>query len=187
MVCYILSRIFLPKSFDCKIEFFGTRYKDGIELKAGDIHRIISGQDGTCCLGTYTCEAKNCMGIVASSASILGFDDAIKSTQSSSNPEALQRKNSLSTINEERSSQLYETPAGDITQKSDVSFSFDGKEVSVSLYETPDLTEEEALQIVEIYADQISEHVTEHNVVELPPLRFVKEVLLDELFVLTCK
>lgn len=115
------------------------------------------------------------MGIVASSASILGFDDAVKSTQNSSNPQALQRNHSLSTINEERSSQLYETPAGDITQKSDVSFSFDGKEVSVSLYETPDLTEDEALQIVEMYADQISEHVTEHNVVELPPLRFVKE------------
>ncbi|XP_031634642.1 titin-like [Contarinia nasturtii] len=147
-------------------------YKDGIELKAGDIHRIISGQDGTCCLGTYTCEAKNCMGIVASSASILGFDDAVKSN-SNTNAE-LQRNHSLSTINEERSSQLYETPA-DVTQKSDVSFSFDGKEVSVSLYETPDLTEEEALQIVEMYADQISEHVTEHNIVELPPLRFVKE------------
>jgi hypothetical protein len=49
-------------------------YKDGEELKPGDIHRIISGQDGTCCLGTYTCEARNCMGTVASSASLLGFE-----------------------------------------------------------------------------------------------------------------
>lgn len=49
-------------------------YKDGVELKPGDIHRIISGQDGTCCLGTYTCEANNCMGTVSSSASLLGFD-----------------------------------------------------------------------------------------------------------------
>jgi hypothetical protein len=32
--------------------------------------------------------------------------------------------------------------------------------VSVSLYETPDLTEEEALQVVEMYADQLSEHVS---------------------------
>lgn len=31
-------------------------YKDGKELKPGDIHRITSGQDGTCCLGTYTVE-----------------------------------------------------------------------------------------------------------------------------------
>ncbi|XP_030081341.1 titin isoform X19 [Drosophila hydei] len=153
-------------------------YKDGVELKPGDIHRIISGQDGTCCLGTYTCEARNCMGVVASSASLLGFEDAQR-TQKTEQSEAneLQRNLSLSTIQEERTSQLYETPVGDITidDKGDVSFSFDGKEVSVSLYETPDLTEEEALKIVEMYADQISEHVTEHNIVELPPLRFVKE------------
>ncbi|XP_044317905.1 titin isoform X3 [Drosophila rhopaloa] len=157
-------------------------YKDGVELKPGDIHRIISGQDGTCCLGTYTCEARNCMGVVASSASLLGFEDAQRSQQQQQKSEQsheneLQRNFSLSTIQEERTSQMYETPVGDITidEKGDVSFSFDGKEVSVSLYETPDLTEEEALKIVEMYADQISEHVTEHNIVELPPLRFVKE------------
>ncbi|CAH2103687.1 unnamed protein product [Euphydryas editha] len=153
-------------------------YKDGEELKPGDIHRIISGQDGTCCLGTYTCEAQNCMGIAASSASLLGFEDSIKAkNKTKANEQALQRNLSLSTIHEERTSQMYDTPVGDMTldEKGEISFSFDGKEVSVSLYETPDLTEEEALQIVEMYADQLSENVTEHNVVELPPLRFVKE------------
>lgn len=49
-------------------------FKDGKELKAGDIHKIVSGQDGTCCLGTYTCEAQNCMGSVTSSAALLGFE-----------------------------------------------------------------------------------------------------------------
>lgn len=153
-------------------------YKDGEELKPGDIHRIISGQDGTCCLGTYTCEAQNCMGIAASSASLLGFDDSMKAKKKKAEEQALQRNLSLSTIHEERTSQMYETPVGDVTtldDKGEISFSFDGKEVSVSLYETPDLTEEEALQIVEMYADQLSENITEHNVVELPPLRFVKE------------
>lgn len=167
-------------------------YKDGVELKAGDIHRIISGQDGTCCLGTYTCEARNCMGVVASSANILGYDavGGAKATLdhpltgTTSTVEAaaiaaaaeLQRNFSLSTINEERTSQMYETATcGDMSEKADLSFSFDGKDVSVSLYETPDLTEEEAMQIVQMYADQISEHITEQNIVELPPLRFVKE------------
>ncbi|OAD58520.1 Myosin light chain kinase, smooth muscle [Eufriesea mexicana] len=159
-------------------------YKDGVELKPGDIHRIISGQDGTCCLGTYTCEATNCMGTVSSSASLLGFEDKlpvqkeIKEPQSPNGHE-LARNLSLSTIHEERTSQLYDTPQTDhsvtLDDRGEVSFSFDGKEVSVSLYETPDLTEEEALQIVEMYADQLSEHVTEHNVIELPPMRFVKE------------
>ncbi|XP_047040434.1 titin homolog isoform X8 [Helicoverpa zea] len=153
-------------------------YKDGEELKPGDIHRIISGQDGTCCLGTYTCEAQNCMGIAASSASLLGFEDSMKAKKKKAEEQALQRNLSLSTIHEERTSQMYDTPVGDVTtldDKGEISFSFDGKEVSVSLYETPDLTEEEALQIVEMYADQLSENITEHNVVELPPLRFVKE------------
>lgn len=49
-------------------------YKDDEELKPGDIHRIISGQDGTCSLGTYTCKATNCMGSVSSSASLLGYE-----------------------------------------------------------------------------------------------------------------
>lgn len=52
-------------------------YKDNVELKPGDIHRIISGQDGTCCLGIYTCEAINCMGTVSSSASLLGFEGSL--------------------------------------------------------------------------------------------------------------
>ncbi|XP_018399450.1 PREDICTED: uncharacterized protein LOC108777137, partial [Cyphomyrmex costatus] len=155
-------------------------YKNNVELKPGDIHRIISGQDGTCCLGIYTCEATNCMGTVSSSASLLGFEDKIDAKViQASNGHELARNLSLSTIHEERTSQLYDTPQTDhsvtLDERGEVSFSFDGKEVSVSLYETPDLTEEEALQIVEMYADQLSEHVTEHNVIELPPMRFVKE------------
>ncbi|XP_011705986.1 PREDICTED: titin-like [Wasmannia auropunctata] len=153
-------------------------YKDNVELKPGDTHRIISGQDGTCCLGIYTCEATNCMGTVSSSASLLGFEDRKDAKEIQSSNE-LARNLSLSTIHEERTSQLYDTPQTDhsvtLDERGEVSFSFDGKEVSVSLYETPDLTEEEALQIVEMYADQLSEHVTEHNVIELPPMRFVKE------------
>ena len=76
----------------------------------------------------------------------------------------LAKNTSLSTINEERTSQMYDTPLSEhsITadERGDVSFSFDGKEVSISLYETPDLTEEEALQVVEMYADELSEHVS---------------------------
>ncbi|KAF5279088.1 hypothetical protein FQA39_LY05766 [Lamprigera yunnana] len=152
-------------------------YKDGQELKPGDIHKITSGEDGTCCLGTYTCEARNCMGTVASSASLLGFEDQSKPKREQHLD--LVRQPSLSTIHEERTSQLYDTPQEDVSMvlgdRADISFSFDGKEVSVSLYETPDLTEEEAIQIVEMYADQLSEHISEHSIIELPPLRFTKE------------
>ncbi|KAL3284830.1 hypothetical protein HHI36_018969 [Cryptolaemus montrouzieri] len=151
-------------------------YKDGVELKPGDIHRITSGEGGTCCLGTYTCEARNCMGTVASSASLLGFEE--QKTRAQQQRIELARVPSLSTIHEERTSQLYESAQANQSLTIDdreVSFSFDGKDVSVSLYETPDLTEEEAIQIVEMYADQLSEHISEQNIVDLPSLRFVKE------------
>lgn len=69
----------------------------------------------------------------------------------------LTRHPSLSTILEEHTSQMHDTTMDD---RAEVSFSFDGKEVSVSLYETPDLTEEEALQVVEMYAEELSEHIS---------------------------
>uniref|UniRef100_A0A2S2QNT5 Muscle M-line assembly protein unc-89 n=1 Tax=Sipha flava TaxID=143950 RepID=A0A2S2QNT5_9HEMI len=153
-------------------------FKDGQELNPGDMHKIISGQSGTCCLGTYTCQAHNCMGTVTSSATLLTMED--KSTVKSCASEEylsvgnqLVRNESLSTIPEERTSQMEKSYT--IEEPADVSFSFDGKEVTVSLYETPDLTHDEALQIIEMYADELSEHISEDNVVDLPSLRIVKE------------
>ncbi|XP_046632684.1 titin homolog isoform X7 [Daphnia pulicaria] len=173
-------------------------YKDGVELKPGDIHRIMSGQDGTCCLGTYTCEAHNCMGTSSSSAALLGFEDRLETEQNVSlakeetlldtEPRSymtehprIARNPSLSTIQEERSSQisLYETANAEDTltgeERAEISVSLDGREVSVSLYETPDLTEEEAQQIVELFAEELSERISYKNTTELPPLRFTRE------------
>lgn len=52
-------------------------YKDGKQLKPGEIYKIISGTSGTCCLGTYSCEAINCMATVYSSASVLAYEGYI--------------------------------------------------------------------------------------------------------------
>ena len=59
-------------------------FKDGEELKAGDIHRIMSGADGTCCLGTYTCVATNCVGSASSSAALLGFEGELSNRRQKS-------------------------------------------------------------------------------------------------------
>merc|ERR1712142_95666 len=160
-------------------------FKDGIELQPGDIHRIISGEDGTCCLGTYTCEAFNCMGSESSSAALLGFEDKVKVDGGKNVPESpidIMRNPSLSTIQEERSSQIsiYESVAENMSleeEQADISVSIDGREVSLSLYETPDISEAEAKQIAEIYADEISDHLSAHesNHAELPPLRFTRQ------------
>uniref|UniRef100_A0A182XAB4 Ig-like domain-containing protein n=1 Tax=Anopheles quadriannulatus TaxID=34691 RepID=A0A182XAB4_ANOQN len=158
-------------------------YKDGTELKPGDIHRIITGQDGKCCLGTYTCEAVNCMGSVSSTASLHGYDGL--ADEGPLPPEGaaagpLVKDASLSTIHEERTSQMFDTAASYESAASngrgEISFTFDGKEVSVSLYETPELTNDEALQIVQMFADQLHQNINENeNVTSLPSLRFVKE------------
>ncbi|XP_053679651.1 hemicentin-1-like [Anopheles nili] len=156
-------------------------YKDGTELKPGDIHRIITGQDGKCCLGTYTCEAVNCMGSVSSTASLHGYDGiADEGPLPPEGAAALVKDASLSTIHEERTSQIFDTAASYESAASngrgEISFTFDGKEVSVSLYETPELTNDEALQIVQMFADQLHQNINENeNVTSLPSLRFVKE------------
>lgn len=75
------------------------------------------------------------------------------------------RNPSLSTINEERSSQIsmYESAMSEASglddERADVSVSIDGKEISLSLYDTPDISEAEAKQIAEIYAEEISDHI----------------------------
>ncbi|XP_058119420.1 uncharacterized protein LOC131261405 [Anopheles coustani] len=156
-------------------------YKDGTELKPGDIHRIITGQDGKCCLGTYTCEAVNCMGSVSSTASLHGYDGiADEGPLPPEGAAALVKDASLSTIHEERTSQIFDTAASYESAASngrgEISFTFDGKEVSVSLYETPELTNDEALQIVQMFADQLHQNINENeNVTNMPSLRFVKE------------
>uniref|UniRef100_A0A182STP5 Ig-like domain-containing protein n=1 Tax=Anopheles maculatus TaxID=74869 RepID=A0A182STP5_9DIPT len=156
-------------------------YKDGTELKPGDIHRIITGQDGKCCLGTYTCEAVNCMGSVSSTASLHGYDGiADEGPLPPEGAAPLVKDASLSTIHEERTSQMFDTAASYESAASngreEISFTFDGKEVSISLYETPELTNDEALQIVQMFADQLHQNINENeNVTSMPSLRFVKE------------
>ena len=82
---------------------------------SGDIHRLMSGKDGSCCLGTYTCVANNCMGSVTSSAALLGFEDTHLDMDQQAIAPDLQTPDisdvnnkpfSLSTIQEERTSQM---------------------------------------------------------------------------------
>ena len=77
----------------------------------------------------------------------------------------LAKNPSLSTVNEERSSQIsvYESLVDEVTtteERVEVSISIDGRDVSVSLYETPDISEANAKQIAEMYADEISDRIS---------------------------
>jgi hypothetical protein len=180
-------------------------YKDGVELKAGDIHRLMSGKDGSCCLGTYTCVATNCMGSVTSSAALLGFEDTHEpehaiahDLQTPDISDGNLKPFSLSTIQEERTSQMMSPEAAQVTetlrqqsldnddqisvismgkldQDGELSLSIGNQEVTLSLYQTPDLSEGDAKNICEMFADELAESISESNYVELPPLRFTKE------------
>lgn len=108
------------------------------------------------------------MGEVSSSAALLGFEDKVDKEQKQEKQQNnLTRDPSLSTIMEERTSQMlsvYDTPnvpkSIEEEERGDVSVSIDGKDVSVSLYETPDLTENDARQIIEMFANEYSEYIT---------------------------
>ena len=57
----------------------------------------------------------------------------------------------------------------------DLSISIGNQELTLSLYQTPDLTERDARHVCEMFAEELAESVTESKYVELPPLRFMRE------------
>ena len=56
-----------------------------------------------------------------------------------------------------------------------MSISIGNQEVTLSLYQTPDLSEKDAKNICEMFAEELAESINESKYVELPPLRFTKE------------
>merc|ERR1719308_226060 len=64
---------------------------------------------------------------------------------------------------------------GKVDQEGELSLSIGNQEVTLSLYQTPDLSEGDAKNICEMFADELAESINESNYVELPPLRFTKE------------
>ena len=61
-------------SLECKVVGVPTPvlrwYKDGQEIKAGDVFALTANPDDPTSLGTYTCEAVNCMGKACSSSRV---------------------------------------------------------------------------------------------------------------------
>jgi hypothetical protein len=61
-------------SLECKVVGVPTPvlrwYKDGQEIKAGDVFALTANPDDPTSLGTYTCEAVNCMGKAYSSSRV---------------------------------------------------------------------------------------------------------------------
>lgn len=61
-------------SLECKVVGVPTPhlrwFKDSKEIKAGDIFALTANADDPTSLGTYTCEARNCMGVTYSSSKV---------------------------------------------------------------------------------------------------------------------
>ena len=64
---------------------------------------------------------------------------------------------------------------GKADENGDVSISIGNQEMTLSLYQTPDLSERDARHICEMFAEELAESVNESGYVELPPLRFMRE------------
>ena len=93
--------------------------------------------------------------------------DKVSQHSQQHDPRGIVRNPSLSTINEERSSQISVYESAEISlvgegdeDNAEVSVSIDGKDVSLSLYETPDISEKDAKQIADMYAEEISDHLS---------------------------
>ena len=61
---------------------------------------------------------------------------------------------------------------GKLDADGELSLSIGNQELTLSLYQTPDLSEKDAKNICEMFADELAESVNESNYVELPPLRY---------------
>lgn len=61
-------------SLECKVVGIPTPllrwFKDGLEIRAGDVFALKANPDDPTSLGTYTCEAVNCMGKAYSSSKV---------------------------------------------------------------------------------------------------------------------
>jgi hypothetical protein len=64
---------------------------------------------------------------------------------------------------------------GKADENGDVSISIGNQEMTLSLYQTPDLSERDARHICEMFAEELAESINESGYVELPPLRFMRE------------
>ncbi|TRY61201.1 hypothetical protein TCAL_10078 [Tigriopus californicus] len=134
-------------------------FKDEKELQAGDLHKLVHDKnlkDNTCIFGVYKCVAYNCMGETSSSAKLIGFDN-------DEDPQSCGEK-----IPETK------VPTDDSFEEIDVSSSFGGKSVALSMSDVPDLSSDNAQQIVEMFANELEPQIV-NDFVELPPLRFVRE------------
>ena len=60
---------------------------------------------------------------------------------------------------------------GKLDADGELSLSIGNQEVTLSLYQTPDLSEKDAKNICEMFAEELAESANESNYVELPPLR----------------
>ena len=61
---------------------------------------------------------------------------------------------------------------GKLDADGELSLSIGNQELTLSLYQTPDLSEKDAKNICEMFAEELAESVNESNYVELPPLRY---------------
>lgn len=101
----------------------------------------------------------------------MGKDKVNQSAEQQDQRGGIVRNPSLSTINEERSSQIsiYESAEVSLAEeddKAEISVSIDGKDVSLSLYETPDISEKDAKQIADMYAEEISDHLSSELIIK---------------------
>ena len=133
-----------------------TWFKDGKELRAGDLHQLTSSGSSSaeaCVFGTYKCLAENCMGGAASEATLVGIDDETTEESATAAVEAV--------------AEARHEVVDDLLEDIDVSAAFatanegaNGKSVMLSMADVPDISAHDAKQIVQMFAEELAETIT---------------------------
>ncbi|XP_044017084.1 uncharacterized protein LOC122858328 isoform X2 [Aphidius gifuensis] len=150
-------------NLECKIKGVPSPtlqwFNGNVELQQGVIQKITPTNDNDCSLGTYTCQASNCMGTVKNSILLVGISNIFTREKISKTHE----------ISEEPNTQKKE-----VKDKICIKLSCNNQHIIHDLVQTTDG------QVEAIVTDEITKLISGENVTTVPSVKLMLKTFSDE-------